>query len=353
MKVHYINILLFALPLNILVTLCQVNTQQNPSITPRHTPTTRLLCQCDLYMPNYDNDPQMKYVMDNFNKQTQQRFHEYDERMQSKRMQCKDRCDKEIQKIILKDKLEKQMAQQLTTLETKINTDDIPTCICEKSLADKTEKFCLNCGKNLGVAVPGLGGLGGYGAYELVKIAMTAAIAAAQKAGALAGEAAGIQEVITALNTSLNLDTFGGTTLNTVLNGNNFKNIPFLVELLKKDYHTVCGVANPDTNKVLCFYRSSVGDNVAYKFIESNVKSAVTSGTQAATTKTAEMTPTYITQEVSKVTSTGAILSNPIVIAFIVIVILIVTLLIIYLILRYRRKRKTNKKLQYIKLLKE
>ncbi|CDO62102.1 rifin [Plasmodium reichenowi] len=347
MKVHYINILLFALQLNILV-----NTQQNPSITPRHTPTTRLLCECDLYMPNYDNDPQMKSVMDNFNKQTQQRFHEYDESMQSKRMQCKDRCDKEIQKIILKDKLEKQMAQQLTTLETKINTDDIPTCICEKSLADKTEKFCLNCGKNVGVAVPGLGVLAGYGAYELVKIAMKAAIAAAQKAGALAGEAAGIQEVITSLNSSLNLDTFGGTTLNTVLNGNNFKNIPFIVDLLKKDYHTVCVVPDPDLDKLLCFYGSN-GDTVAYNFIETKVQSAVTSGTQAATAKTADMTPIYTTEELSKVTSAGAILSNPIVIAFIVIVILIVTLLIIYLILRYRRKRKTNKKLQYIKLLKE
>ncbi|SOV84021.1 rifin PIR protein, putative [Plasmodium reichenowi] len=352
MKVHYINILLFALPLNILVTSCQVNTQQNPSITPRHTPTIRLLCECDLYMPNYDNDPQMKSVMDNFNKQTQQRFHEYDERMQSKRMQCKDRCDKEIQKIILKDKLEKQMAQQLTTLETKINTDDIPTCICEKSLADKTEKFCLNCGKNLGVAVPGLGVLAGYGAYELVKIAMMAAIAAAQKAGALAGEAAGIQEVITSLNSSLNLDTFGGTTLNTVLNGNNFKNIPFIVDLLKKDYHTVCVVPDQDSDKLLCLIGSR-NHSFAYKAIQTNVESAVTSGTKATTAKTEEMTSIYTTQELSKVTSTGAILSNPIIVSFVVIVIIVIILLIIYLILRYRRKKKMKKKLQYIKLLKE
>ncbi|ETW32268.1 hypothetical protein PFFCH_00318 [Plasmodium falciparum FCH/4] len=101
-------------------------------------------------MPNYDNDPQMKEVMENFIKQTQQRFHEYDERMVEKRMQCKDKCDKEIQKIILKDKLEKQMAQQLTTLETKIDTNDIPTCVCEKSMVDKMEKNCMKCAQNLG-----------------------------------------------------------------------------------------------------------------------------------------------------------------------------------------------------------
>ncbi|ETW33151.1 hypothetical protein PFTANZ_06132, partial [Plasmodium falciparum Tanzania (2000708)] len=106
---------------------CVYNQSNHKNIL-QHTPTTRVLCECELYTPaNYDNDPQMKEVMDNFNRQTQQRFHEYDERMVEKRMQCKDKCDKEIQKIILKDKLEKQMKQELTTLETKITTDDIPT----------------------------------------------------------------------------------------------------------------------------------------------------------------------------------------------------------------------------------
>ncbi|ETW43497.1 hypothetical protein PFNF135_02410 [Plasmodium falciparum NF135/5.C10] len=99
MKVHYINILLFALPLNILDHI-----KNKLSIIIRHIPTTRLLCECDLYMPNYDNDPQIKELMDNFNKQTQQRLREYDDRMVEKRKLCKEQCDKEIQKIILKDK---------------------------------------------------------------------------------------------------------------------------------------------------------------------------------------------------------------------------------------------------------
>ncbi|SPJ10046.1 rifin PIR protein,putative [Plasmodium sp. DRC-Itaito] len=187
------------------------------------------------------------------------------------------------------------MEQHLTTLDTNITTEDIPTCVCEKSIADETEKFCLN---------------GAYGGHSMVQIAMTAAIAASEKAGAIAGEAAGIDAVITALNSSLNIDNLGWSTLNTVLNGNNFKNVNFLVELIKNKYNTVCVVPDPDLDKLLCLHRSIGGDNVAYKLIETNVESAVISGTKAATAKTAEMTPIYTTQELSKVTSTGAILSN-------------------------------------------
>ncbi|KOB87121.1 hypothetical protein PFDG_03199, partial [Plasmodium falciparum Dd2] len=77
MKVHYINILLFELLLKILV-----YNQRNHNNTTLNTQTNRSLCECELYPPaNYDNDPQMKEVMDNFNKQTQQRFHEYNDLM--------------------------------------------------------------------------------------------------------------------------------------------------------------------------------------------------------------------------------------------------------------------------------
>ncbi|ETW33048.1 hypothetical protein PFTANZ_06232 [Plasmodium falciparum Tanzania (2000708)] len=165
MKIHYINILLFALPLNILE-----HNKRNHNSTTYHISNTkptkphRSLCECELYAPaNYDSVPQMKEVMNNFNKQAQRRFQEYDDRIIEKRKQCKEQCAKEIQKIILKDKLEKQMEEQLTTLETKIGTDDIPTCICEKSVADKTEKVCLNCGKTMGAVAPSWGLLSGLG----------------------------------------------------------------------------------------------------------------------------------------------------------------------------------------------
>ncbi|CDO62033.1 rifin, partial [Plasmodium reichenowi] len=161
MKVHYINILLLALPLNILV----YNQWNHKSTTPHPTPSTRLLCECELYEPaNYDNDQEMKRVMENFNRQTSQRFKEYDERLQSKRKKCKEQCDKEIQKIILKDKLEKELMDKFATLHTDIQSDAIPTCVCEKSLADKVEKGCLRCTQNLGgIVAPSSGVLAGIG----------------------------------------------------------------------------------------------------------------------------------------------------------------------------------------------
>ncbi|CDO61957.1 rifin [Plasmodium reichenowi] len=159
MKVHYINILLFALPLNILVN----SAPKYPSIiTPHHTQTNRSLCECEWYVPaNYDNDPQMKEIMENYNRQTSQRFHEYDDRMLEKRKQCKEQCDKEVQKIILKDKLEKELTEKLAALQTNISTNDIPTFVCEKSVADKVEKGCLRCGGVLGGGVaPSVGLIG-------------------------------------------------------------------------------------------------------------------------------------------------------------------------------------------------
>ncbi|EUR82665.1 hypothetical protein PFBG_00010 [Plasmodium falciparum 7G8] len=194
MKIHYTNILLFPLKLNILV-----NTHKKPHTTARHTqkiPTTRSLSECELYAPvNYYSDPQMKEVMDNFNKQTQQRFHEYDERMKTTRQKCKEKCDKEIQKIILKDKLEKQMEQKLTTLETKIDTDDIPTCVCEKSLADKVEKACLRCAQNLGGVAPGWGLLSGFGYVTWSQYISGIAAKAAADAGLKAGVKVGLVKV--------------------------------------------------------------------------------------------------------------------------------------------------------------
>ncbi|SOV76629.1 rifin PIR protein, putative [Plasmodium reichenowi] len=354
MKVHYINALLFALPLNILLLSSQVHNKNKQSITlpTPHTSITRLLCEGDLYMPNYDNDPQMKKIMDNFNKQTQQRLRQHDDRMKEKRKQCREQCDKEIEKILLKDKIEKELAEKFVRLDTNIHTNDIPTCVCEKPVSDKVEKSCLKCGINLGAAVPGLGVLGAYGAHSMIQLAMEAAKELGIQLAIEEGKTVGVKAVIAALNKSLNIDILGGIPLNTVLNGNNFRNIDFLVYILKEKYNTICTVPDADLDKLLCSIGNS-NPTLPYKLIESNVPNAVAEATEVATSTTEEMTPIYTTQELSKVTSAGAILSNPIVIAFIVIVILIVTLLIIYLILRYRRKRKTNKKLQYIKLLKE
>ncbi|CDO61758.1 rifin [Plasmodium reichenowi] len=335
MKIHYINILLFALPLNIL-------THKNKQSITHHTPeipTTRLLCECEWYAPvNYDNEPEMKSVMENFNRQTTERFHEYDERMKTTRQKCKDKCDKEIQKIILKDKLEKQMAQQLTTLETKIDTNDIPPCICEKSLADKVEKGCLRCGGVLGGGVaPSVGLLGGIGIYGWKMGAPAVAMQLAKEAGIEAGVNAAIENI-----------------KGIAIVSNYLESVEWSKYITKLNYSTVDGLANAvkaaaASNGKPCTTDSTelVCDTI-YNKVE-RFREAVEAGKEAATLKATNVEKAALdTIESTTTTCTTAITAS--VIAIVVIVLIMV---IIYLILRYRRKKKMKIKHQYIKLLEE
>ncbi|ETW42936.1 hypothetical protein PFNF135_02830 [Plasmodium falciparum NF135/5.C10] len=264
----------------------------------------------------------MKEVMDNFNKQTQQRFHEYDERMKTTRQKCKDRCDKEIQKIILKDKLEKQMAQQFSTLHTDIQSDAIPTCVCEKSMADKVEKGCLRCGSVLGGGVmPGLGLIGGTAVYA-------AAVNAATKAG--------MKAALEGLESVNGLRGLLGEKITHLVTTTNFKCPNALVGAVQNVKNTYC-VGDAAESEVFC--KGLLPEN-ASRIIQ-KAAAAGRDGAEAYNTTFSDST------------TITAFLTDPIVISAIVVISIAVILLIIYLILRYRRKIKMNKKLQYIKLLKE
>ncbi|SOV74864.1 rifin PIR protein, putative [Plasmodium reichenowi] len=365
MKIHYINILLFVIPLNILA-----HNKNKLQTTSRHTPTTRLLCECELYVPhNYDNEPQMKEVMENFNKQTQQRFQEYDERMQSKRMKCKDKCDKEIQKIILKDKLEKQMEEQLTTLETKINTHDIPTCICKKSLADKTEKFCLNCGVNVGGGVTlSSGVLGGIGAVALSPWqtkAMAAATKYAMEQGALAGEAARIPAAIKAvflgIKSNFPIEKLGFGSFNSLINERTYTNVQFISDTINTQYTWYCSTLdNVHDDYVYTFFQKlghGSGEVSTRAVIGEKVTELVTKAKGAAETEAAaaEAAKKAAVLETSKkaIETTSYNWYTTISYSITAILIIVLIMVIIYLILRYRRKKRMKKKLQYIKLLEE
>ncbi|SOS77582.1 PIR protein, putative [Plasmodium sp. gorilla clade G1] len=341
MKVHYINILLFALPLNILA-----DNKNKPSITPCHTPkipTTRLLCECELYAPvNYDNDPQMKDIMQQFGDRTSQRFHEYDERMKNTRQKCKERCDKEIQKIILKDKLEKQMEQQLTTLETKINTDDIPACVCEKSMADKTEKFCLNCGKTMGGVVPGWGlisGLmyAGWSHYYPLAISKAAADA-------------GMNVVIHILK-GLRVEKLIPKIYEKISSTGNYANITEFSSHIYMELKATCAAtsSSPSDGAMragICMIvqngRAGVG---SAELVSKAVKEFAKKATDTA--EAAELV------EAAKFVPKTTILTNTIIASVVAVVVIVLIMVIIYFILRYRRKKKMKKKLQYIKLLEE
>ncbi|CDO61612.1 rifin [Plasmodium reichenowi] len=364
MKVHYINILLFALPLNILV-----NTHKKPYITPK-IPTTRLLCECELYAPgNYDNDPQMKAVMQQFEDRTSERLRDYDDRMKTTRQKCKEQCDKEIQKIILKDKLEKQMAEQLTTLETKITTDHIPTCACEKSLADKMEKGCLRCGYGLGTVAPTVGLIGSVA----VNVWKTTAIAAAKEAalaegaaqGLAAGNAHGMNIVIYGME-HLGVHELFPRIYQSIRNITHYTDLKKFAEVIIAKHGEFCNLG-ATSKEVMCktfdikvgirlsngLARGPPAGESVPKVFNRIVGEAI-QGAAEVTKTTSERVAAEITAQETNVINTLYMGKQTAIIASIVaIVVIILIMVIIYLILRYRRKKKMKKKLQYIKLLEE
>ncbi|KNG75837.1 rifin [Plasmodium falciparum IGH-CR14] len=368
MKVHYFNILLFALPLNILVG----SPKKNPSITQKR-PTTRLLCECELYSPaNYNNDPQMKSVIDNFNKQTQQRLHEYDERMKTTRQECKEQCDKEIQKIILKDKLEKELMEKFATLHTDIQSDAIPTCVCEKSLEDKMEKGCLKCAQNLGgIVAPSSGVLAGIaeGAlYAWKPTALKVAIASALEEGATKIAAAGIEagkKVVFGGLDALNIAELKIAPWETYFAEGYSINVKELATVMFNQRNAVCYLGSSlgeDTCKRISISigtmlpngkRAAPGTSPIEAVLNGIVKG--TKGAADAAAKSArETVTTGITEKETGVINTLFLSKQTAIIASIIaIVVIILIMVIIYLILRYRRKNKMKKKLQYIKLLEE
>ncbi|SOS80823.1 rifin [Plasmodium sp. gorilla clade G1] len=327
MKPHYFNILLFFLPLNIfLLSTSQVNVRRNhysitlhTSKTPKPIKSNRSLCECDLYKPNYDNDPEMINLMENFNKQTQQRFHEYDEHINEKRQKCKEQCEKDIQKIILKDKIEKELTDRLAALDTNIATQDISPCVCEKSIADKVEKNCLKCGGILGTALPELALLGGISSYMLTNAAPSAAIEAGMKAAV-----AKLNDLIISVGKS-------DVDLKLIVTKSSYNCASALYQNAKNLVSKTCGIESFGKESRLC--------NTMYYSDTSTFNAYAEAGTEA-----------YNKTLISK---TAEIISfnNAMIASIIAIVVIVLVMVIIYLILRYRRKKKMKKKLQYIKLL--
>ncbi|SCM18785.1 PIR protein, putative [Plasmodium sp.] len=330
MKFHYINILLFALPLNILVHN-QRNLKKTILRTPKNkaTKTHRTLCECELYAPsNYENDPEMKELMENFYHHTSERFLEYDERVEDKRKQCKEQCDKDIQKIILKDKIEKELTEKFATLETNIDNNDIPTCVCERSMADKTEKVCLNCGKSMGALAPSWSLLNGIGYAAWTHYVGTAVANAATDAG--------VKAAIKGLGNVYELIDLPGVNIPGMVNGTNYFSPSILIEAVKRVNITIC----PNyEDKFFCFSMDTP------RMVFSDVTKVASGADEAA--KAAAST------EAAKYTSTTSIYSTFIIASIVAIAVIVLVMVIIYLILHYRRKKKMKKKLQYIKLLKE
>ncbi|SOV77655.1 rifin PIR protein, putative [Plasmodium reichenowi] len=367
MKFHYINILLFALPLNILIY------NQRNHYTTRYKPTNRVLCECELYIPNYDNDPEMKKIMQQFEDRTSQRLHKYDDRMIERRMQCKERCDKEIQKIILKDKLEKELIDKFATLHTDIQNDAIPTCICEKSMADKVEKGCLRCGGVLGGGIASsVGILGGIGEAAMsawkvaaLKYATKYAMNEGAAVGKIIGDTLGKNAVIGGLKKHFFIKELGINSLDPYFTTTYNFDIKELASFILSRRDAVCG-AGKNLGKATCD-KISIGigtmtksdpqpppgiDPIVQrlKFFANKGKTTADYYTRAASEK---VTDIITRQQTSEIAATYASYEITIIASIVAIVVIVLIMVIIYLILRYRRKKKMKKKLQYIKLLEQ
>ncbi|SOS77873.1 PIR protein, putative [Plasmodium sp. gorilla clade G1] len=317
MKLHYSNILLFSLPLNILD-----HSINKSHITP-HAPsiTLRGLSECDLYMPNYNKDPDMNSVKENFDRQASQRFKEYDERMNRKRQKCKEQCDKDIQNIILKDKV-------------------------HKSLAHKVEKGCLRCGCVLGGGVAPVWGLvsglwyatwSQYVATIVPKAATDAGIAEGVRVG-LANFTKIIKEI--SKLTADKIPTIDGAQLITM---GKFS-----------DGVSLHGIFNTiDTTMGRQFEEGLYAEFSTWlqRFAKNPKLYSRQYSTEVAAVETAfDNAKTGILTKAGNATSS---LTTAITASIIAIVVIVLVMVIIYLILRYRRKKKMNKKLEYTKLLKE
>ncbi|SPJ10076.1 rifin PIR protein, putative [Plasmodium sp. DRC-Itaito] len=311
MKLHCSKILLLFLPLNIFVTSYQAHNTNKPYIIPHHTQTNRSLCECDTQLSNYDKDTGMKSVMQQFVDRTSQRFEEYKERLKDKRQKRKEERDKNIQKIIEKDKM-------------------------EKSLAEKVEKGCLKCGCAIGGGVLPVWGLVSGIWYAILSQQVTKI--AIQK-GIEKGIEVGITEITKIYNVSHKGEVpvitvqemlFSGKFNNGVKLYDMFEHISTMYEKLEGDYYDFgVYVHGMVTEEGIDAFNTHNGESIAA------VAKAFEDG------------------KALEFASHTSSLSNTIIASVVTIVVIVLILVIIYLILRYRRKKKMKKKAQYTKLLNE
>ncbi|CDO61749.1 rifin [Plasmodium reichenowi] len=311
MKLHYSKILLFVFPLTILLTLYQEHNTNKLQTTPHHTQTNRSLCECDTQSSNYDKDTGMKSVMQQFVDRTSQRFEEYKERLKDKRQKRKEQRDKNIQKIIEKDKR-------------------------EKSLEEKIEKGCLKCGCALGGGVLPVWGLVSglwYGTLSQHVIKM------ATDAGIKAGLEEGIKQIgliFQKTSYEANVPKF---TLADMLSSEKFTKGVDLYDMIQ---HINTMHDKFQGHMYTHFWSKIQGIAEDETIVEFNANNEA---------NIAAVEKAFEKAKAAEFASQTSLLSNTIIASVVTILVIVLVMIIIYLILRYRRKKKMKKKAQYTKLL--
>ncbi|EWC74228.1 surface antigen [Plasmodium falciparum UGT5.1] len=274
--------------------------------------------------------------------------------MITQRQKYKEQRDKDIQKIIHKDKM-------------------------EKNLAEKIEKGCLRCGCGLG-SVAGSIGLFGAVAINIWKpAALDAAITAALNANAVkiaaAANAAGAAEIIKSIKSTFLVKNIAGQPFESFFTATPYKNVTNYTQAVQKLYFKTCAYDSSgnlvylygDANRDIPFCQSVWSQTQALstikrgispkEVIEQTVQNIFTKaeGTANAAAEIAESTKIATIKEAEEKTIEAAStqLYGAIGYSILAILIIVLIMLIIYLILRYRRKKKMKKKAQYTKLLNE
>ncbi|SPJ10048.1 rifin PIR protein,putative [Plasmodium sp. DRC-Itaito] len=314
MKLNYSKILLFFILLNILVTLYHEHNKDKIYITPHHTQTNRSLCECDTQSSIYGKDADIKSLMENFDRQTSHRFEEYQGRMKVKCQKRKEQRDKNIQKIIEKDKR-------------------------EKSLAEKVETGCLRCGCALGGGVlPVWGLVSGIWYAILSQHATKLAIQKGIEKGIEVGldKFTQIVEQSLSVHRSPTMPTINELqTLTTGISGDNLT----LHDIFKCIYHNIEGLGNANDHPIFFSTVKSMAQKPLMQFNSDHQLQA------------AAVTEAFEKAKAAEFAAKTGLLSNTIIASIVTIIIIVLILVIIYLVLRYRRKKKMKKKDQYTKLL--
>ena len=288
----------------------------------------------------------MKSVMQQFVDRTSQCFEEYDERMNEKRQKSKEQRDKNVQKIIEKDKI-------------------------EKSLAEKVETGCLKYGCGLGGVAGSVGIFGTVAVKELTKAAITTATELAKEAakdGAMAatikaaGAEAGKKFVIAGLG-KLHVSTLDNQILESYFATTKYTNVTKIARAINEQYNpSSCLTGGSGADNSICpwamenfFAARKIPGKVSstYNSIEVAVKSIVSDAEPVATAAAQQATEEAIKNSIAVVDAKYVICQNAIIASVVALLIIVLIMIIIYLVLRYRRKNKMNKKAHYTKLLKE
>ncbi|CDO61966.1 rifin [Plasmodium reichenowi] len=316
MKLPYSNILLFFLQLNILVTLYHVNTNNKPYITTHHKPIyiSRVLSECDTESSICDKDEDMESVKEIFERQTSQRFEEYQERMKEKRQKRKEQRDKNIQEIIKKDKM-------------------------EKKLAEKIEKGCLKCGCGLGgVVLPVWGLVSGlwYAALSqhVTKLAIQKGIAEGLEVGL-----AQVTEIVRnplAQQLVFEIPRINVADFMAVGNFADGVSLHGIFECISSNINSLV-----EANKHGLFVQT----------VKTMAGKSLTQFNESYPTQAAEVTKAVAKGEAAEFAAKTGVLSNTIIASVVTILLIVLVMIIIYLVLRYRRKKKMKKKAHYTKLL--